>query len=133
MSKAKENFEEIEIRSDGESDEDVESSEDEFLINDHSQEESFEINNDEMELNADLDSACDEDDDTPLSIRVAEMDEIWKKKRHVISIHHLLNTLARKISQKTLGNQEIFFYVYFQSKIFKGLSNNQIFIVSRKE
>lgn len=38
MSKAKENFEEIEIRSDGESDEDVESSEDEFSINeDHSQ------------------------------------------------------------------------------------------------
>lgn len=117
MSKAKENFEEIEIRSDGESDEDVENSEDEFFINDHSQEESFEINNDEMELNADLDSACDEDDDTPLSISVAEMDEIWEKKTCHINPPFTVHLGPKNLPENIRKPGDIFLCLFSEQNI----------------
>jgi len=71
-----ENFDDAEIPSDDESNDDIDDNENEFITENVSVEKQSDSSNDRIGLNRVLDNGSDDDDDTPLSIRLAEMDGI---------------------------------------------------------
>ena len=81
MSEIYENVEVLEIPSDGESDDDVENSKDEYFIAEYGLPvESMELDDNNSDMDCDLYSESDEYDDIPLSSRVAKMYGIWEDK-----------------------------------------------------
>ena len=81
ISEIYENVEVVEIPSDGESDDNVENSKEQYFIAENGLPvESTELDDNNSDMDCDLYSEFDEYDDIPLSSRVAKMDGIWEDK-----------------------------------------------------
>lgn len=109
----------VEIPSDGESDDDVENSEDEYSIaEDGLLVESMELDDNNSNMDCDLYSEFDEYGDIPLSSRVAKMDGIWEdKSRCQYNPQFTERSGPTKFSENIDQAGEIFLFLFSEHNI----------------